>query len=338
MKKPLLVHQKTSHLKGEANLKFVPVIDDKGVPVAYFIINDQIPAKHARENARKYVECVNDTPTFINRTWTNNTGGGTMVDYVELSTGVVLAITDESVVAYSNADLAEEGDDQLAEMRLDPKTWDLKNQELAQYFNSLNLTLAAEQFGYTITEEENAVRLRVYMLYDDVAPEFRKSFSYTSVADAEADAAGLRTDGYSLKNMNPSSEKIRVDVRGGVAYCEDSRVEIVDHDDREEAETTLKMPKVLRDILEHILHEAANINVRMPELNKLVSGEDNLLEAYNEFNSLVNNGSAAVPFRVAYEYSNKFNEWVVSQIPNKTQRAILGKYGEAKITKLFNNI
>ena len=38
--------------------------------------------------------------TYIKKVWTENTGGGTMVDFVELSNGIILTITDESVEAH----------------------------------------------------------------------------------------------------------------------------------------------------------------------------------------------------------------------------------------------
>jgi hypothetical protein len=42
----------------------------------------------------------NEKTTFIKRVWTEDTGGGTMVDFVEMSNGIILTITEDSVVAH----------------------------------------------------------------------------------------------------------------------------------------------------------------------------------------------------------------------------------------------
>ena len=47
--------------------------------------------------------------TYIESQWTEQTGGGCMVDVIVLNTGKVLAITDECVHAYDSLEAWNEG-------------------------------------------------------------------------------------------------------------------------------------------------------------------------------------------------------------------------------------
>ncbi len=43
---------------------------------------------------------MNKKLTFIKKSWTEQTGGGVMVDYIRLKNGELIGITDECIVNY----------------------------------------------------------------------------------------------------------------------------------------------------------------------------------------------------------------------------------------------
>ena len=48
------------------------------------------------------------TLNYIDRVFTENTGGGTMVDFVQLKDGRILGVNDECVVLYESMEAFEE--------------------------------------------------------------------------------------------------------------------------------------------------------------------------------------------------------------------------------------
>lgn len=61
---------------------------------------------------------ISDPYAHIAKIWSDDTGGGTMVDYVQLNSGVVLGITDEVVTAHFSAEDVEEGKEAVSSMEI----------------------------------------------------------------------------------------------------------------------------------------------------------------------------------------------------------------------------
>lgn len=62
------------------------------------------------EEQTRRIKGEEQKPSFIKKVWSDDTGGGVMVDYVELTNGKVIGLTDEVATAYANAEEVEAGE------------------------------------------------------------------------------------------------------------------------------------------------------------------------------------------------------------------------------------
>ena len=100
--------------------------------------------------------------------------------------------------------------------------------------------------------------------------------------------------------------------------------------------------KRAQDIVKYLVKEirAKTPNAEIPNLEKFIKEgptKEVLLPAYQEFRFYVNNGNNKDSIRCAYDDSVRFYEYVISFIPNKTQREMFKHYGESQIKELFPN-
>ena len=72
------------------------------------LVNVRLPNFDPATSAKKEEGSVSQ---FVKRVFTENTGGGCMVDFIELTTGQIIGLNDESVVLYPNMNAFYEGDE-----------------------------------------------------------------------------------------------------------------------------------------------------------------------------------------------------------------------------------
>ena len=89
------------------------------------------------------------------------------------------------------------------------------------------------------------------------------------------------------------------------------------------------------EIAKYLIDEAKTAKVETPCLVKFVesNGKTGLLEALDEMINLFNNGKSEVPIRVAYDFTNLFHSFVISQLPTKSQIEMFEHYGRARIMR-----
>jgi hypothetical protein len=94
----------------------------------------------------------------------------------------------------------------------------------------------------------------------------------------------------------------------------------------------VQIPKKLEGELTYVVKDAESKGVDMPELKKLLKGDNNIIEAHKEYRENVNVGG---DIRVPYEFSNRFTDFVIGYLPGKKKRFFLNKYGESLIEKEY---
>lgn len=163
--------------------------------------------------------------TFIKKTWTENTGGGVMVEYVLLASGEVLGITSESVALYENEETAAGGGRAIQSLFLAsaPATAQANNASFTEFFGR-----RSKQMYYYYELEPNGGdgvhTLVIYSNRKELEKNHLAEFTYMDAKEARNDIKSAIQDGFLMEEL------IQVHVRGGVAYCDSPSVEIIDHD------------------------------------------------------------------------------------------------------------
>lgn len=83
--------------------------------------------------------------TYITKTWTENTAGGSMVDFVQLDSGHVIAVNDEALTVWPS--LAAFWDDTGSQCQL--SHW-FKKDDLVDYSTPINSPADAEGFLFQL--------------------------------------------------------------------------------------------------------------------------------------------------------------------------------------------
>ena len=90
------------------------------------------------------------------------------------------------------------------------------------------------------------------------------------------------------------------------------------------------------EIAKYLIDEATIAKVDVPCLKILVergAKSGILLDAYDEVKRVFNNGKSEIPVIVAYDFTNLFHNFVISQLPTKSQIETLEFYGKGRIMK-----
>lgn len=143
----------------------------------------------------------------------------------------------------------------------------------------------AVRSGKTVCEGTPAYEVRLHTFKDGTEQWLIKCIHNNYCIDLTwADGVTLNESNFFIRA--PQSTEIEVHVRGGVAYCEDERVKIIDHDNFEDQETEREPIKVTwpnsLDILKQIQAAKAEAEdgsptecVNLLEIieHKLINGE-----------------------------------------------------------------
>lgn len=93
------------------------------------------------------------------------------------------------------------------------------------------------------------------------------------------------------------------------------------------------LTKKLISDLKWVIKSANETGVSLPQIQILLDGGDNVLEAWKEYDFAVNNADNPKSIRLAYEDSNRFRTWVYSNFPSQEQIRNYERYKGQDIPK-----